>query len=131
MRLTGRHGQRTFAVPLFADVTARDSKGRLPLHYAAANESGEAAAAVIRLLAQAPGFDANARRSREEQGTTALHIAAQRWTCDGSCTKAIVQALLEAGAGEGVEETNTQALALCAVPCTAAAAAGFAVQAFC
>ncbi len=91
--LTGLHAF------VLADVSKRDGQGRLPIHLAAMHKNGEVAVAAIRLLAQAPGFDANARRSKEEQGATALHTAALRRTDGGSATTAIIEALLAAGAG--------------------------------
>lgn len=77
----------------------RDAQGRLPIHYAAMHEDGDVADAAIRLLAKAPGFAPNARRSKAEQGTTALHTAALRRTDGGRATTAIIEALLDAGAG--------------------------------
>jgi len=84
--LTGLHAF------VLADVSKRDGQGRLPIHLAAMHKNGEVAVAAIRLLAQAPGFDANAQRSTEAQGTTALHTAALRRTGRGGAPTAIHEA---------------------------------------
>lgn len=90
-----------------ADVSVRDAQGRLPIHYISLNEHGAAAAAAVPLLARAPGFDPDARLSRAETGDTVLHMAALRRTDDGEGTKAVIQALIAAGAGGQSEPWST------------------------